>query len=210
MQSKTKGAVLQQDKVIWRRNTNISVRLSCLPPSSTDVRYFEYLMLSEANLVCIIRVGFVRVNCLGAIWIFRWLWYFGVILVESRGYRSTGWYRAVRAWRSTRESRQWRRRLKAATDLRRVHLGRVACSRLWSGMEPRYLRTGVISRHLLLKRIRIKELARRRLCCRPKVKYPDGLKRLASLTNVPEERTLTAHSSIKPAAAAWSAGFWLL
>lgn len=60
-------ATLQQDKVVARRDTRLAVRLLGLPPPSTDIGDFEYVMLLEADLVCVVGVRFVAVNRLGAV-----------------------------------------------------------------------------------------------------------------------------------------------
>jgi hypothetical protein len=68
---RTKQAISQQDEVVAGCDTGFAGLLLRLPPSSTDIRHFQNLMLAEADLIGVIWVGLVAVNSLRFVRIFR-------------------------------------------------------------------------------------------------------------------------------------------
>ncbi len=85
---------LQQDKVITRCNTRLTIWFLCLPPPPADIANLEDIVFLEADLVRVIRVRLVAVDGLGAVWVFNavllWLvlclgWCLGVHTAELRG-----------------------------------------------------------------------------------------------------------------------------
>lgn len=62
---------LQQDEVVAWCNSSFAVGFPGLPPASADVGDLENLVLGEADLVGVIRIGLVTVNGLGSVRVFR-------------------------------------------------------------------------------------------------------------------------------------------
>lgn len=96
-------------------------------------------MLREANLVCVVRVGFVRIDGLGAVWVLGGCRDFGLWLVDSC--RCLGgrvvelWLRRVAAHgadRTTVVAGDWGGCLEPVELSRSVHLWRVCNGGIWA------------------------------------------------------------------------------
>lgn len=145
--------ISQQDQVIRRCNTCLATFLTCLPPSTRDIRDFQNIVLLERDFVGVFGVGSVRINSLGAVWIFGRLVRLIFLLWShaSAGTARSSWWstelgRLRRSVGDASTHRQWRGSFQAAELGGSVHLGDdvIANSRLRSSRIVVRSRMGAI------------------------------------------------------------------
>lgn len=172
---------LKQDEVVRRGNTRLSICSSCLPPSAADIGDFEFLALSEADFIGIVRVRIIRVDGLGLVRVFRWLADF-IRRLHGTGGREIGGscVALIRAWGATWVAGHGRRCLESIELGRGVHLRGLADCGTGTSAECVGLRTTVVIRiSFLVQCERVDSPTVTCLRCGTKVEYPNDLPRLA-------------------------------